>query len=201
MTPAGPCSTTRRYSEATCLNTSKPMAASSPARAAARIGTGRRGSLAIIAVNITHATRTDSASDTPRNGPASLSAGSAAAVRPRVSRVARNTDTSAPISETLVLTNPAVSVGCPHTSVSAIRRFDIHPSPAHSAVARPITPTEVRESMAESIRLLTWSAKSPDAAALTQPSISASTSGRLAKTNPTTAKPTISNGNNAKMVK
>lgn len=48
-----------------------------------------------------------------------------------------------------------------------------------------MTPTEVRESMAASIRLITCSPKSPGTAALTLLSISDSSSGRLASRKPT----------------
>ena len=64
-----------------------------------------------------------------------------------------------------------------------------------------MTPTEVRESMAESIRAMICSPKSPGTADFTLASISASSCGRPANTKPTTAKPTISSGNSAKIVK
>ena len=64
-----------------------------------------------------------------------------------------------------------------------------------------MTPTEVRESIAESISWISCWPKSPDTVALIRLSISASRSGRLASTKPPAANPTISNGNSAKIVK
>ncbi len=64
-----------------------------------------------------------------------------------------------------------------------------------------MTPTEVRESIAESIRLMSCCPRSPDTADLIFDSISARSSGLLASTKPPAAKPTISNGNSAKIVK
>ncbi len=62
-------------------------------------------------------------------------------------------------------------------------------------------PTEVRDAIADSIKFTSCWAKSPDTVDLIFSSISASRSGWLASTNPPIAKPTISNGNSAKMVK
>ena len=202
MTPAGPCMTRRRYSEPSCLNTSKPTAASRPARAALRMSTGVRGRRAIIQVNISHATRTDASSDSGRSSVGKPGTdGSASAVRPSVSRIATNADTRASRSEPFRDNQPAESSVMPHIADSASRRFDIQLSPAHSAVTSPMTPTEAREAIAASIRLSTWPAKSPETADLTRESRAASRSGRPASTNPTTAKPTISSGNNAKTEK
>ena len=62
-------------------------------------------------------------------------------------------------------------------------------------------PTEVRESMADSINSTSCWPTSPEIVDLICSWISASRSGRFAKTKPPIANPTISNGNNAKIVK
>ena len=63
-----------------------------------------------------------------------------------------------------------------------------------------MTPTDARESIAEFIRSTTCCPSAPGTAALTLLSIPVSTSGRRDSMNPPTLKPTISKGNNAKIV-
>ena len=114
---------------------------------------------------------------------------------------ATNVDTNASRSDSLVRTKLPCSLRCSHISLSASRRLAIQPSPAHAAVARPMMPTEVRDAIAASIRLISWSPKFPDTVDLIRISISSSRSGLRANTNPPAAKPTIANGNSANTVK
>ena len=62
-------------------------------------------------------------------------------------------------------------------------------------------PTEVRESIADSISSTSCVPTSPDTVDLICSWISASRSGRFARMKPPIANPTISKGNNAKIVK
>ena len=50
----------------------------------------------------------------------------------------------------------------PHIWLSASRRLAIQPSPAHAAVANPMMPTDVRDSIAESISSTSCCPRSPD---------------------------------------
>ena len=63
-----------------------------------------------------------------------------------------------------------------------------------------MTPTDVRASIAEFIRSTSCCASGPDTEDRMWSSIELSSGGRRANTNPTAAKLTISNGNNAKIV-
>src|ERR1700737_2297698 len=67
VAPAGPCMITPRYSDATCLNTSKPTAANRPARTELRKLSGSRGSRAIIQVNSSQEMSSDASSDATCN--------------------------------------------------------------------------------------------------------------------------------------
>ena len=154
-----------------------------------------------MTVNNSQATRIDSSSEPARANPATSSAEVASALSPMVSRLARKTDTRATRSENLVLRKPGAGNSCPHIRLSAARNRCTHSSPTYSAAARPITPTEVREAMAASIRAMICSPNSPGTAAFTRVSISSSCRGRWARAKPTTAKPTISSGKIANRVK
>ena len=87
-----------------------------------------------------------------------------------------------------------------HISVNASRRCDIQPRPAHAAVARPMTPTDARAWIAEFIKSTSCCPNWLDTADRMWSSIWVSSSGRRDSANPTTAKPTISKGNSAKIV-
>ncbi|BBZ62133.1 hypothetical protein MMON_34340 [Mycolicibacterium monacense] len=119
-----------------------------------------------------------------------------------VTASARNVDTSASRSESLVRRKPGRSPRCrPHIWLSASRRLAIQPRPAHAAVARPIRPTEVRESIAA---FITWTScwpKSPETAVVIRFSTLSSRSGRLARMKPPIEKPTMVSGNSANTVK
>ncbi len=123
------------------------------------------------------------------------------AVRPMVSVSATNAEISAHQVRHLGGDEPGGSWRCSHIWLSASRRLAIHPRPAHAAVASPMTPTVPREAIAESINSTSWDPRSPDTADRMRSSTSAIRSGWLASTNPPMEKPTISSGNNAKMVK
>src|SRR5689334_9255923 len=124
------------------------------------------------------------------------------AVSAMVMTIATNKPTMATRSDSLVRMNPGESWRIrPHIWVSASRRFAIQPSPAQAAVAKPMMPTEVRESIADSISLTSCWETSPDTVDLTLSSISLSSSGWLARTKPPIANPTINNGNSANTVK
>ena len=112
-----------------------------------------------------------------------------------------NRPTIARRSDSFVRMKLPLSRRCTHISDNASRRLAIQPRPAHAEVARPMMPTEVRDSIAESIRSTNCSPKSPATRDLICTSMSASSSGLRANTKPAAAKPTISNGNNANTVK
>lgn len=148
------------------MNTSKPTAAISPARIESTKLTFSRGRRAIIHVNSSHDTKVairieksqNSQSNTANCGTpshfsnAAIGAAWPTVVSATVARITANVPTIASRSENLLRTKPGDST-CEshHISVSACRRCDIQPSPAHTAVTRPMTPTEVRASMAEFI--------------------------------------------------
>ena len=105
------------------------MAASRPAPAHRRSGTGSCGNRAIITVNSSQATRIDTTSDPSRTDPASRSAEVASTPNPMVSRLARKAATRAITSDTLVLRKPGGGNRCPHIWLSAARSRCIHNSP------------------------------------------------------------------------
>ncbi len=148
------------------MNTSKPIAAISPARIESTKLTFSRGSRAIIQVNSSHDTSVaismekiqNSQSKTTNCGmpshfsSAAMGAAWPTVVSPTVATMTANVPTMASRSESLLRTKPGDSIWVSHhISVNAWRRCDIQPSPAHTAVARPITPTDVRASIAEFI--------------------------------------------------
>ena len=85
------------------------------------------------------------------------------AVNATVTIIAAKRPTIAIRSESLVRRKPGRSWRSkPHIWLSASRRLAIQPSPAHAAVANPMMPTDVRDSIAESINSTNCCPRSPE---------------------------------------
>ncbi len=124
------------------------------------------------------------------------------AVSATVTTIAVKRPTMAIRSESLVRRKPGGSWRCcPHIWLNASRKLAIQPSPAHAAAANPMIPTDVRDSIAESISSTNCWPRSPETVDLIFSVMSASRSGWRARTNPAIEKATISNGKSAKIVK